>query len=79
MKPHQLNPIDHAAQYRIQVEGGIHPAGADWLAGLTVKVNYHAPFTTTLTGRLTDQTELHALLQTLYCRGLPLLKVERLD
>ena len=79
MKPHQLNPIDHAAEYRIQVEGGIHPAGADWLAGLTVKVNYHTPFTTTLTGRLTDQTELHALLQTLYGRGLPLLKVERLD
>ena len=79
MKHQRLNAIDHAVHYQIQVEGGIHPAGADWLAGLTVKVNYHTSFTTTLTGRLTDQTELHALLQTLYGRGLPLLKVERLD
>ena len=78
MKQHPTYQIDRAAQYRIQVEGGIHPAGADWLEGMTVSVSYDPPVTT-LTGRLADQAALHGLLQTLYSLGLPLLIVERLD
>jgi hypothetical protein len=78
MKHQPTYQIDRAARYKIQVEGGIHPAGADWLEGLTVNVSYNPPITT-LTGRLTDQAALHGLLQTLYSLGLPLLNVERLD
>ena len=70
--------IDRAAQYRIQVEGSLHPAGTDWLEGMTVSVSTNPPVTT-LTGRLADQAALHGLLQTLYSLGLPLLIVERLD
>lgn len=79
MKHQPTYQIDRAAEYRIQVEGGIHPAGADWLEGMAVTVSYDLPITTTLTGRLTDQAALHGLLQTLYSLGLPLLYVERLD
>ncbi len=78
MKHPSTYQIDRAAQYQIQVEGGIHPAGADWLEGMVVNVSYNPPVTT-LTGRLADQAALHGLLQTLYSLGLPLLKVERLD
>jgi hypothetical protein len=78
MKHQPTYKIDRAARYRIQVEGGIHPAGADWLEGMSTSVTYNPPVTT-LTGQLTDQAALHGLLQTLYSLGLPLLNVERLD
>lgn len=78
MNPPTKLSIDRAAQYRIQVEGGLYPAAADWLDGLTVSVSENPPVTT-LTGTVTDQAALHGLLQTLYSLGLPLLSVERLD
>lgn len=70
--------VDRTAQYRIQVEGGLYPAAADWLDGLIVSVNENPPVTT-ITGQVADQAALHGLLQTLYSLGLPLLNVERLD
>ncbi len=79
MKHQPTYRIDRAAEYRIQVEGGIHPTGADWLEGMAISVSFDPPVTTTLTGRLADQAALHGLLQTLYSLGLPLLNVERLD
>jgi hypothetical protein len=70
-------PFDRAAIYQINVQGRIDPAWSDRLEGMTIS---HAsletaPPITTLQGKLSDQTALAGVLNTLYELHLTVLSV----
>jgi len=70
------------AGYRIQVQGYLDGSWSDRLGGLTIMVNsepVNEARTTTLFGRLRDQTALIGVLNTLYDLHLPILLVEYLE
>ena len=68
--------LDRPVTYQIKVPGHIGESWADWVGGMTIKVESEGddPPVTTLTGTL-DQAALHGLLRRLYSLGLPLISV----
>lgn len=62
-------------QYEIRIEGRLGPRLAAWFGGLTVTAGTDG--TTTLYGPITDQAELHGVLQRFRDLGIPLISVTR--
>ncbi len=73
--------FDHAATYRIDVQGRIPASWCDRLEGMTITEGSPEvqPPVTTLMGELSDQAALAGVLNTLYELHLPLLSVECLS
>ena len=69
--------LDQPVRYRVQVPGELSKSWSDWLAGMTITVEYEGEGqpVTTLTGTL-DQAALHGVLRRLYSLGLPLISVK---
>ena len=68
--------LDRPATYQIKVPGHLDESWSEWVAGMTVAVEYEedgSPITI-LTGSF-DQAALHGLLRRLYSLGLPLISV----
>jgi hypothetical protein len=63
--------------YRIRVDGHLGDHWSTWFAGFTV--SHEGDGTTTLTGRVADQAQLHGLLTRVRDLGVTLLGVEVLD
>lgn len=70
--------IYQPATYRIRVQGRLDRSWADYLQGLTIRVDRRpgAHPVTTLTGEVGDQAALVGVLNHLYALGFPLLEVE---
>jgi hypothetical protein len=68
--------LDRPVTYQIKVPGHLDEGWADWVEGLTVRVENEGEGSpvTTLTGNL-DQAALQGLLRRLYSLGLPLVSV----
>ena len=69
------------ATYRIVVKGELGEKWSDRLAGLAISTaerEGEAP-KTTLVGRIRDQAELSAVLDTLYGLHLPILRIEQVE
>jgi hypothetical protein len=69
------------ATYRIEVEGQLHENWSDLVAGMriTSRKRTDQSIVTCLTGRVTDQSGLTGLLNSLAELHLPILTVENLD
>jgi hypothetical protein len=65
------------AWYRLQVGGHLDSHWSAWFGGLTV--TYDSDGTTTLTGSVGDQAELHGLLAKVRDLGLILIGVAAID
>ena len=63
--------------YEIKLKGHLNKSWADWFEGLTF--THRSDGTTTLTGEIEDQAELHGLLKKVRDLGLPLISVNYLD
>lgn len=63
----------HGTGYAIDVQGHLDDHWAGWLGNLTVTRNDDG--TTTLSGPITDQAELHGVLSTLRDLGISLIAV----
>lgn len=74
-------PFDRPAFYQIIVQGRIDPTWQDRLEGLAILSidREPSPPITTLQGKLTDQSALAGVLNTLYELHLPVLSVNRLE
>lgn len=72
--------FDAPATYKIRVQGTIAANWSDRLEGMVISVAHaeDGPPVTTLVGRLTDQSALTGVLNTLYDLHLPVLSVERM-
>jgi hypothetical protein len=68
--------LDRPVTYQIKVPGHLDEGWADWVEGLTIRLESEGegPPVTTLTGSL-DQAALQGLLRWLYSLGLPLVSV----
>jgi hypothetical protein len=64
-------------RYEIRVEGCLGQRWSAWFGGLTLTTGTDG--TTTLHGPITDQAELHGLLQRLRDLGIPLISVNRAE
>ena len=64
-------------QYQIRVEGRLAQRWAASFGGLRVTTGTDG--TTTLLGPITDQAQLHGLLQQLRDLGIPLISITRTD
>ncbi len=73
--------VDHAATYRIRVQGYIGPNRTDWFEGMTITSTppTQHPAITTLSGILVDQAALLGVLNSLHDLRLTVLSVECLD
>ena len=73
--------LDHAATYRIQVQGRVRDGLADWLQEVSVRMDRLSggPTITTLTGTVQDQAGLHGLLNRIRDLNIPLLSVRLID
>ena len=67
--------VDRPGNYQIRVQGALESKWADWFDGFTITPDGKGE--TTLTGRVTDQAELHGLLTRIRDLGLPLISVQR--
>ena len=65
------------ARYRLQVAGHLDPHWSPWFGALTL--THGSDGTTSLTGVVADQAELHGLLATIRDLGVVLLAVAALD
>ena len=63
--------------YRLRVDGHLGEHWSAWLAGLAL--THESDGTTTLTGEIADQAQLHGLLARVRDLGVTLLAVEVLD
>ena len=72
--------LDRPTTYQIQVPGELDERWSDWIAGMTITVEYEdeGPPVTTLTGTI-DQAALQGLLRRLYSVGLPLISVNCIE
>ena len=68
--------LDRPAPYEIKVPGQLDQSWADWIGGLTIRVESEGegPPITILSGEI-DQAALQGLLRRLYSLGLPLISV----
>lgn len=73
--------FDNAARYRIRVEGEIGVKGSSLLGEMDAVFHAAAgsPGVTDLTGPVTDQAALMGILDQLYCSGVTVLSVQRLE
>jgi hypothetical protein len=77
MREGQQKPtLDRPATYQIKVPGELDESWAEWLGGMTIRVEREGegPPVTSLTGTV-DQAALQGLLRRLYSVGLPLISV----
>jgi hypothetical protein len=65
------------AWYRVRVAGRLDDSWADWFGGLTLTLDGDG--TTSLTGQVRDQAELHGLLAKVRDLGVTLISVAVLD
>ncbi len=63
--------------YEIRLKGHLNKIWADWFDGMTF--THESGGTTTLTGKIIDQSALHGLLKKVRDLGLPLLSVNQID
>ena len=63
--------------YQLRVDGHLDQHWSSWFNGLTL--THHHDGTTTLTGTVADQTELHGLLTKVRDLGVTLISVTALD
>ena len=76
----QLPRIDGPAIYRIRVQGHIDPSWSTYFGGLNVtRAGEPASPETVLVGRLTDQSVLAGILDTLHQQHQPVVSVECLE
>ena len=70
-----------AATYRIIVQGTIDPSWTSRLAGMSIseKISDNDVVVTILVGRLSDQTALSSVLNTLYELHLPVVSADCLE
>ena len=66
-----------ATHYELRVEGHLDQHWSAWFGGLTL--THHDDGTTTLTGSVTDQAELHGLLAKIRDLGATLISVTTVD
>lgn len=73
--------VDHAATYRIRVQGYIGPNRTDWFESMTITSTppTQQPAITTLSGEVIDQAALLGVLNSLHNLRLSILSVECLD
>jgi hypothetical protein len=82
MKSKQAIPtLDQAAKYQLQVIGRLDSSWSEHFGGmdLTASQREDGITVTTLTGMVTDQANLHGVLQSIRDLGLPLLSVECIE
>jgi hypothetical protein len=65
------------SHYEIRLDGRLDDRWAAWFDGLVMA--HESDGTTTLRGRVVDQTALHGFLQRIRDLGLPLVSVTHLD
>jgi hypothetical protein len=75
MAPHRERPA--SAAYVLRVDGHLDHHWSPWFGGLTL--THEADGTTSLTGVLSDQAQLHGLLAKIRDLGVPLLSLAVLD
>lgn len=73
----ELQQMSAGESYEIKLQGHLDESWADWFDGLTFV--HENDGTTTLRGRIIDQTALHGLLKKIRDLGVPLLAVNRID
>ncbi|MBC8506623.1 MAG: hypothetical protein ISR58_20240 [Anaerolineales bacterium] len=61
--------------YEIKLKGHLNESWADWFDGLTF--THEDDGTTTLTGKIVDQSALHGVLKKIRDLGLPLISVNQ--
>jgi hypothetical protein len=66
---------DGVGQYEIRLKGHLDARWATWFDGMTLEACSDG--TTTVRGRVVDQSALHGLLQRVRDLGLPLISVTR--
>jgi hypothetical protein len=76
-----LHPLtlDRPARYRIEVQGHLAGEYAGWMGEATIEKVDGESVVTAVVAQVTDQAELHGILQALYSLGLPLLSLLRLE
>lgn len=76
-----LHPLalDQPALYRIEVQGHLAGEYTGWMGEATIENVEGDNAVTAVVARVTDQAELHGILQALYSLGLPLLSLLRLE
>jgi len=70
-------PRQTPSAYRLRVDGHLDQHWSSWFGGLTLA--HEDDETTTLTGAVADQAELHGLLSKIRDLGLTLISVDALD
>ena len=65
------------ATYQIKLKGHLNQSWADWFEEMTL--THESDGTTTLTGKIIDQSALHGLLKKIRDLGLPLISVNQID
>lgn len=68
---------DPPTRYELRVRGHLDGRWSDWLCALTVQ--HAVDGTSTLTGPIADQAQLHGVLTRLRDLGVPLLSVRALE
>ena len=73
---HASSSHDQPQQYRITIQGHLHPRWSEWFENLTI--SQQPDGTTTLSGPVADQAALYGLILKLRDMGLPLLALQNL-
>jgi len=74
MNPNNVaSSLGQPRQYRITIQGHLHPRWSEWFENLTI--SQQPDGTTTLSGPVADQAALYGLILKLRDMGLPLLSV----
>lgn len=73
----ELQQMSAGESYEIKLQGHLDESWADWFDGLTFV--HENDGTTTLRGKIIDQTALHGLLKKIRDLGVPLLAVNRIE
>jgi hypothetical protein len=66
-----------ASTYEVRVDGHLDDHWSDWLGGLAI--THHDDGTSTLTGAVADQAQLHGILAALRDVGVTLLSLRTVD
>lgn len=78
---HSTISMFEPAIYRISIVGKLDKKWTDYCGGMTIKhvSDLHHHTRTILTGRLTDQSALIGVLNSLYDLGCPIISIESID
>ena len=75
-----MSSLDQSVEYRLEVQGHVDKATADWIGPVTITTisREDEPSTTTLSGIISDQAGIIGLIRRLHGLGIVLRSVQRM-